>query len=125
MRIEQAALLAGVLASIWTCGCSSSMSDASVITGGDPRKGAAAIYRYGCGSCHTISRIENARGLVGPPLDGIRNRYYVAGMLNNNPDNLMSWIRNPKAVNPKTAMPALGLSAQDATDIAAFLYSLD
>lgn len=48
---------------------------------------------------------------------------YIAGMLNNEPDNLMHWIRDPKSVNPKTAMPVLGLSAQDAADIAAYLYS--
>ena len=93
------------------------------ITGGDPDRGAAAIFRYGCGSCHTISRIQNARGKVGPPLTDIKDRMYVAGMLPNTPDNLEHWIRKPKSVNERTAMSDLGVTAQDANDIAAFLYS--
>jgi cytochrome c2 len=48
---------------------------------------------------------------------------YVAGMLPNTPDNLMHWIREPKAVNPKTAMPQLGVTERDAADIAAYIYS--
>lgn len=81
----------------------------------------AAINRYGCGSCHTIGTIRNARGLVGPPLTGIGSRMYVAGMLNNNHGNMVTWIRNPKAVNPATAMPNLGVTETDARTIAAFL----
>jgi cytochrome c2 len=94
-----------------------------VVAGGDPQRGAAAISRYGCGSCHTVAGINSAHGLVGPPLTGVRDRMYIAGMLPNGPDNLIHWIRDPKAVNPKTAMPALGLSERDAADIAAYLYS--
>jgi cytochrome c1 len=48
---------------------------------------------------------------------------YVAGVLANTPDNLVRWIRNPKDVNSQTAMPAMGVTDQDATDIAAYLYS--
>ena len=48
---------------------------------------------------------------------------YVAGVLPNTPDNIMRWIRNPKAVDEKTLMPALDVSDQDAVDIAAYLYS--
>ncbi|MBV9508454.1 MAG: c-type cytochrome [Acidobacteriia bacterium] len=114
-------VIAGVLDA-----CSSGTArEAVVIAGGDSRRGSAAIIRYGCGSCHTISGIRSATGLVGPPLIGIRNRTYVAGILENRPDNLESWIRNPKSLNPKTAMPVLGVSAQDAADIAAYLYSVN
>ena len=93
-------------------------------SGGYAPKGAAAIARHGCGSCHTIGGIAGAHGLVGPPLTGLRDRMYVAGILQNTPENLVQWIRDPKAVNPKTAMPTLGLSQQDATDIAAYIYSI-
>ena len=94
------------------------------IAGSDPNRGAAAIGRYGCGSCHTIPRIPGAHGLVGPPLAGFGIRVYVAGMLSNEPANLVRWIRNPRAINQKTAMPDVGVTSQDANDIAAFLYSL-
>jgi cytochrome c2 len=86
-------------------------------------RGKTAIAKYGCGSCHTIAGIGNARGLVGPPLTGIAARMYVAGVLPNTPDNIVRWIRNPKAVDEKTLMPALDVSDQDAVDIAAYLYS--
>lgn len=85
------------------------------------KRGQAAIGKYGCGSCHTIGGISEAKGLVGPPLTGIRNRVYVAGMLQNNPGNLALWIRDPKSVNPHTAMPNLGVTAQEAADISNYL----
>lgn len=96
---------------------------ANLITGGDTHRGSAAIFKYGCGSCHTIAGIANARGLVGPPLTGIGARKYVAGVLENTPDNIVRWIQDPKGVDDKTAMPVLGVTKQDATDIAAYLYS--
>ncbi len=34
------------------------------------------------------------------------------------------WLRDPAAFKPGTAMPDLGLGAQEARDIAAFLYTL-
>jgi cytochrome c2 len=105
-------------------GCRESTAGAAaLVTGGDPRHGAADISRFGCGSCHTVAGIPSAHGLVGPPLTGVRDRRYIAGMLPNEPANLIHWIRNPKSVNPKTAMPSLGLSERDAADIAAYLYS--
>ncbi len=103
--------------------CVSCSAPESPISGGDASRGSAAIYRYGCGACHTIQPLNNARGLVGPPLTGIRDRLYVAGMLQNTPENLEHWIRDPKSVNPNTAMPKLGVTSQDAIDIAAYLYS--
>ena len=84
-------------------------------------RGAAAIGRYGCGSCHTVKGVPGANGLVGPPLNGISARMYVAGMLQNTPENMTAWIFDPKAINPKTAMPKVGASEQDASDMAAFL----
>lgn len=95
-----------------------------VTTGGDPQRGAAAITRYGCGSCHTIAGIAEAQGLAGPPLTGIASRIYIAGVLQNTPENMMQWIRNPKAVDEKTVMPNLGVTASDAADIGAYLYTL-
>jgi cytochrome c len=87
------------------------------------QRGQAAIGKYGCGSCHTIRGISEAQGLVGPPLTGIRNRIYIAGMLENNPGNLALWIRDPKSVNQRTAMPNLGVTPREAADISAFLNS--
>jgi cytochrome c1 len=35
----------------------------------------------------------------------------------------MKWIQHPQAINPKTAMPELGVTEAQARDIAAYLYS--
>jgi cytochrome c len=109
--------------------CVSSCSDdaqhvAEVTTGGSVRRGAAAIGRYGCGSCHIIPGISGAQGRTGTSLAGIADRIYIAGVLQNTPDNMMRWIENPPAVDPKTVMPNLGVTDRDARDIAGYLYTL-
>ena len=95
-----------------------------VTSGGDPQRGANVIAYYGCGSCHTIPGISGAVGHAGPPLSGIASRIYVAGVMQNTPVNMIRWIENPKAVDEKTVMPYLGVTPKDATDIAAYLYTL-
>ena len=123
MRISIAVLaLCGAAALLSSCSTGEAKM-AALETGGDVQRGSAAIYKYGCGACHTIGGISNARGLVGPPLTGIAARMYVAGVLQNTPENVVHWIQDPKGVDEKTAMPKLGVSKQDATDIAAYLYS--
>lgn len=93
-------------------------------TGGDAGRGAALIASYRCGSCHTIPGIRAANGVVGPPLYFFSRRTEIAGELPNTPENLILWVRNPQSVEPRTAMPALGLDEQQARDIAAYLYTL-
>jgi Cytochrome c2 len=90
---------------------------------GNPEHGATLIAQYGCGSCHTISGIPNADGLVGPPLDGMARRVYIAGMLQNRPDNLVMWIQHPQAIVPGNVMPDMGIGKADARDMAAYLYT--
>jgi cytochrome c len=92
--------------------------------GGNAQAGQTEIRKYGCNSCHTISGVPGARGLVGPPLDGIGNRTYIAGELPNTPENLMRWIQHPHEVEQHTLMPEMGVTEQDSRDIAAYLYTL-
>ena len=96
---------------------------AAATTGGDPHRGEAMFIDYGCGSCHHLQYVRKASGAVGPSLDGIATQAMIAGKLNNTPDNLETWIRNPQAVTPGTAMPDLHVSRRDARDITAFLYT--
>lgn len=95
-----------------------------IVPGGHARIGAHLIASYRCGACHTIPGIADADGLVGPPLTRFARRTYIAGELPNTPPNLIRWIRDPPAVEPGTAMPELGLSRRQATDVAAYLYTL-
>jgi cytochrome c1 len=96
----------------------------STVPGGQAERAPAHIRAYGCGSCHTIPGVAGARGLAGPPLTAMADRAYIAGMLPNTPEQMVEWIRNPKAVDERTAMPTLGVSEADARDIAAYLFTL-
>jgi cytochrome c2 len=91
---------------------------------GDARRGRAIIEAYGCGACHIIPGVPGANGLVGPPLIFFGARTMIAGELPNTPENLERWLQNPRAVEPGTAMPDLGLSPDQAQDITAYLYTL-
>jgi cytochrome c2 len=62
--------------------------------------------------------------MVGPPLEHIAGRSYLAGMLPNTPDNMVTWLRHPQQVVPGNAMPDLGLSDAGGRDIAAYLETL-
>lgn len=125
MRGSRVTIVA-LFALLWlvnSCG-TASKRQAAALTRGNPDRGASTISRYGCGSCHSIPGIAGANGLVGPPLGGIGDREYIAGILPNQPVNLMRWVRDPRAVNERTVMPNLGVTPGDASDIAAYLYSL-
>jgi cytochrome c len=116
-------LYLAALVQLCSCGRSTDRQ-AAALTGGDPARGKAAISRYGCASCHTIAGVRGADGLVGPPLTGVASRVYIAGVLQNTPENLMQWIQDPPRVDQKTAMPKLGVTEADARDIAGYLYTL-
>jgi putative membrane protein len=115
-------LLAGVLAPLLLAQCG---EQAAGSTGGpDPRKGVALIDKYGCGQCHLIPGVDRADGVVGPPLTGIARRVYIAGVLRNSPDNMTEWIQHPQAIVPGNVMPDMGVSHDEARDIAAYLDTL-
>ncbi len=93
-------------------------------TGGDPQKGADSVAAIGCGACHTIPGVNGANGLVGPPLNRIGRRLYIAGLLRNTPENLEAWLQDPQKIVPGNVMPNMGISKEQARDIAAYLYTL-
>ncbi|HVX75537.1 MAG TPA: cytochrome c oxidase assembly protein [Bradyrhizobium sp.] len=91
---------------------------------GDAHRGALLVKQYGCGGCHSIPGISEADGNVGPPLMHIGTRSYLAGVLNNSPENMSRWIQDPQKVLPGNAMPTMNISQSDARDITAFLHTL-
>ena len=82
------------------------------------------LRQFGCGGCHRISGVADAQGNVGPPLDGVAKRVYLAGVVPNSPEGMVRWIQSPKAFDPKTAMPNLGVGEAHARDMVAYLYTL-
>jgi cytochrome c2 len=120
-----AAALAMTAVACAACGHTETVYErAHRLTGGDPGKGMAVIDKYGCGGCHTIPGVADANATVGPTLANIASRQNLAGQLPNTPENMRKWIQKPESVNPKTVMPDLGVSDDDARDITAYLYTL-
>jgi cytochrome c1 len=95
-----------------------------LVAEGNVERGRKSIVAYGCGACHTIPGIREARGLAGPPLAQFARRSYIAGQVPNNSHDLIRWISTPQSIEPGTAMPDLGVTTADARDIAAYLYTL-
>lgn len=81
------------------------------------------IIQYGCPTCHVIRGVPGAVGKVGPSLQSLPQRSYLAGRLPNSTENLQLWLMHPQSIEPGVAMPDMGISAADAQQIAAYLES--
>ena len=84
--------------------------------------GRRLIANYGCGSCHMIPGVPGANSMAAAPLKCFYQRAYIAGRLPNTKGNLVLWIQNPQQIDPGNAMPDLGVSEDEASDIADYLY---
>jgi cytochrome c len=91
---------------------------------GEAPRGREAMIRYGCGACHVIPGVRLATGRVGPKLEDFTHQMYIAGVLANTPENLIAWLQDPQQHNPRTAMPNLQVTEEDAEDMAAYLYTV-
>lgn len=111
-----------LLCALGGAGCSQAPGGMRV-PGGDAGRGQAAVLRYGCAACHTIPGVPSYGANVGPPLSSLAKRSYLAGVLPNTPANLVRWLQDPAQVDPRTAMPSLGVTEAEAADIAAYLYA--
>ncbi len=107
-----------------TTGAANQFSEAPWEPEGAAQRGRAAIQQYACPTCHVIPGIRGPDAQVGPPLNGIAEQVYLAGVLLNNPTHMIEWLRHPQKVKPLSAMPDLGVTERDARDIAAYLYTL-
>ena len=88
-------------------------------------RGRLLLAQYQCGSCHTIPDVQAARGRTGPTLAAFGRRSYIAGHVPNGAEPLVRWIVAPAALVPGTTMPAMGVSPEDARDMAAYLLALE
>ena len=89
---------------------------------GNPLRGRLALQQHACTTCHHIPGVVGSLSHVGPPLDGVMARKYLAGRLPNSRENMVRWIRDPRSVSPQTLMPDLGVGEQAARDMAAYLF---
>ncbi len=92
--------------------------------------GQKVFMNKGCVACHTINGLSElapgARSRTsGPNLTHVGSRDYIAAhTLKNSPDSIATWVKNPQAVKPGALMSNLGLTDQEASDVAGFLTSL-
>lgn len=108
------------LVAIFCAGCSPDIVSHQSAGPGTPD----LMIRYGCPTCHVIPGVPGAAGKVGPSLNDLGQRSYLAGTLQNSPDNLALWIQHPQRFHPGTAMPEMDVTAEDAKEIAAFLNAI-
>lgn len=87
-------------------------------------RGVLVMHQHACNACHVIPGVTGGDVHIGPPLAGMARRSQIAGALPNTIENMVRWLRDPQAVDPRTAMPAMGLTERDARDIAAYLALL-
>jgi cytochrome c len=97
---------------------------AQPVLGGDAERGRERIAAYGCGACHTIPGVPAAHGRVAPPLIDWGTRTSIVGLVPNTPERLIQWIMAPESLRAGTTMPNVGVSRDDAQQMAAYLYSL-
>jgi len=82
--------------------------------GPDPLLGAPEMFKTVCTSCHMVG---GKGGTVGPALDGVASRYSRA--------ELDTWLRDPQAVKPGTAMPNFGLADDVRHELVEWLMTHD
>lgn len=102
-------------------GCNGTVQRSARVASGSERSAPELMRQYGCPACHVIPHVPGAVGKVGPPLSSLDQRSYLAGSLQNTPENLRNWIMHPQHYQPGTAMPEMGVSSPDAERIAEFL----
>jgi len=76
----------------------------------------------GCLGCHSLTAYNAPKGMLGPNLANVGARSYIgAGSFKNTDETLGQWIQNPQAMKVGVLMPNLGVSAEDAKSLVAYL----
>jgi cytochrome c len=122
MRISAmpAALALAVL--LTACGARGAAEGEQLVPDGDAARGQEVIRQYGCTGCHAVPGVASVDDGVGPDLHDLSDERYLAGQVPNRPEELIRWLQDPQDVEPGTLMPDMGVTEQDARDIAAYLY---
>ena len=80
--------------------------------------------RMSCVSCHEINGTV-AQAHVGPDLTHLAGRTMIgSGILDNTPDNLRLWLRNPQLVKPGAEMPNFEFTEDQVNELTAYLETL-
>jgi cytochrome c oxidase subunit 2 len=90
-----------------------------------PERRGARIFAQGpCALCHAVTGSE-ANASAGPDLTHLASRAWLAaGALQNSPQNLRVWLRDPQSVKPGAQMPPTGLRDDELDDLVSYLETL-
>jgi cytochrome c oxidase subunit 2 len=91
----------------------------------EARRGRDLFLHETCINCHTVNGTP-ATGNVGPNLTHVGSRSTLgAGVIENSPENLMSWISDSHAIKPGVLMPRyIDLSDNEIQALAAWLEGM-
>ena len=122
-------LMGSLLLALAGCADSFDYAKGAQMTGGDPQIGKEKIVSHDCHSCHEIPGVPVNANRKGPDLKHWGRRSRIVDKWPNTPENLEDYIRHPdrmmhgKGVKSEISMPTV--NAEDAKNIAAYLYSLE
>lgn len=87
-------------------------------------EGREAFRSSGCLACHSIRGTE-AQGVLGPDLTHFGSRRRIAaGILDNTPENLARWLREPQEVKPGVLMAVPEMDDETIRRLVAYLQAL-
>lgn len=91
---------------------------------GAAKVGAQLFLQRSCANCHSIAGTA-ATQRIGPDLTHVAGRQTLAaGRLENTPENLSDWLRNPDKFKPGSHMPNLQLQPDELHALTAYLETL-
>jgi cytochrome c oxidase subunit II len=86
--------------------------------------GRLVFEKTACINCHSLSNTVG-NGRFGPDLTHLMSRDTIAaGAVENNPENLRDWIKNPNHLKPGALMPAMNLTDPELDRLVAYLVTL-
>jgi cytochrome c oxidase subunit 2 len=95
---------------------------AAALQGPEYAAGEKLFMTKGCLGCHSLQAVGAPKGLIGPNLANVGARSHLAaGWLANTDENLERWIREPQTVKKGVLMPNLGVTADEAKALRAYL----
>ena len=93
-------------------------------TGEEAALGQVVFNRSTCGACHAVRGTE-ARGTDGPDLSDFGSRATIGAVaIENTPENLAEWIRDPHESKPGNLMPPTFLPPDQLAALVAYLRGL-
>ena len=88
-------------------------------------KGLALFQGMNCINCHAVNGVENANARVAPDLTHIASRRQLgAGIMDNTPENLRRWLKDPQEVKPGIFMPNYNFSSEQLDQLVAYFETL-